>query len=126
LFLLFGLVESIDAGFFAERIFSALAAGDYNADGAVDAADYSLWKSTFGSRSRLPADGNADGVVDAADYVIWRNAVAPAGTNMRNAVPELSTICMAQLAALVLLLSPRQISKRSIAMKALAVRASRE
>ena len=66
--------------------------GDFNRDGQVDAADYSLWRSAFGSTSQLEADGNADGIVDAADYVVWRNhfttasaASAAAGTG---AVPE--------------------------------------
>lgn len=72
LFLLFGLVESLDPDFFADRMFPALKAGDYDANGLVDAADYNYWRSTFGSASRLAADGNSDGVVNAADYVIWR------------------------------------------------------
>ena len=36
LFLLFGLVESLDPNFFADRVFPALTPGDYNADGAVE------------------------------------------------------------------------------------------
>lgn len=76
LFLLFGLVESLDPDFFADRVFAPIAAGDYNADGAVDLKDYELWKTRFGSTTHLAADGNSDGRVDAADYTIWRNAYA--------------------------------------------------
>jgi hypothetical protein len=76
LFLLFGLVESLERSFFRDRMFPALDAGDFNADSIVDALDYDLWRSTFGSRTVLAADGNMDNVVDAADYVLWRNAVA--------------------------------------------------
>jgi hypothetical protein len=50
--------------------------GDYNLDGTVNAADYTTWKSTFGSAispSGNNADGNKNGIVDAADYVIWRD-----------------------------------------------------
>jgi hypothetical protein len=50
--------------------------GDYNLDGAVTAADYQQWRTTFGnsvSPASNFADGNSNGVVDAADYVIWRN-----------------------------------------------------
>jgi subtilisin family serine protease len=47
--------------------------GDFNRDTIVNRADYSLWKSTFGSTSDLRADGNGDGRVNAADYTVWRN-----------------------------------------------------
>lgn len=52
--------------------------GDYNQDMVVNAADYDVWRASFGTtRSGVHdapyADGNYDGVVDAADYVVWRN-----------------------------------------------------
>jgi PEP-CTERM motif/LVIVD repeat len=52
--------------------------GDYNQDMVVNAADYDVWRSTFGttrsSAHDAPyADGNYDGIVNAADYVVWRN-----------------------------------------------------
>ena len=52
--------------------------GDYNLSGVVDAADYVLWRDTFGSMSDLWADGSGpsvgvpNGVVDQADYDFWR------------------------------------------------------
>ena len=69
MFLLFGLVESLDPNFFADRMFPGLMPGDYNADGAVNQADYTYWRSTLGSLNRLAADGNNNNQVDAADYV---------------------------------------------------------
>jgi hypothetical protein len=46
--------------------------GDYNQDGAVDAADYTVWQDTRDSKTDLRADGNGDGVVDQADYDLWK------------------------------------------------------
>ncbi|MBC7856563.1 MAG: hypothetical protein IAF94_24300 [Pirellulaceae bacterium] len=46
--------------------------GDYNRDGFVDAADYTIWADQFGQTGpAVASDGNNDGVVDAADYTIW-------------------------------------------------------
>jgi hypothetical protein len=88
LFLLFGLVETLDANFFADRVFPALAPGDYNADGVVDQADYTYWRSTFASTNRLAADGSNSNLVDAADYVVWRKNMVAAGLGSGVNVPE--------------------------------------
>jgi hypothetical protein len=60
---------------FAENPVAAsppLSPGDFNHDGRVDASDYGLWRSDFGSTAALAADANGNGTVDAADYIIWR------------------------------------------------------
>lgn len=45
--------------------------GDYNGDGRVDAADYVVFRDTFGSMTDLRADGSDDMEINPADYVVW-------------------------------------------------------
>ncbi len=47
---------------------------DYDGDLDVDTDDYDLFVATFGSVVDLRADGNANGVIDAADYTVWRDS----------------------------------------------------
>jgi hypothetical protein len=70
--------------------------GDYNGNHFVDAADYLLWRKSFGSRANLTADGNNDGVITEADYTYWRqrygNPTAGAGAgSFFTSIPEPST-----------------------------------
>ena len=46
--------------------------GDYNFNGTVDAADYSVWRDTLGSTTDLRADGSGNGLVDEDDYTVWK------------------------------------------------------
>lgn len=70
-------------------------AGDYNANGKVDAADYILWRNSLGSTTALVADGNGNHIIDQGDYSIWRaNFGATSGTGAELAalnIPEPST-----------------------------------
>ncbi len=75
-----------------------VAPGDYNGDGTVDAADYTVWRHTLGSTSDLRADGNGDLVVDDADFSVWRSAfgstyVFGGGASLRAEVPEPASLC---------------------------------
>lgn len=76
--------------------------GDYNEDGVVDAADYTVWRNTRGQTGAgLVADGNGNGIVDAADLNTWRANFGQsdgngAGTSIA-AVPEPSTFALAAL-----------------------------
>ncbi len=89
LFLLFGLVESLEPDFFSDRIFAPILAGDYNLDGIVDAADYTVWQDTLGSSSDLRADGDLNGIVGMSDYALWlQNFGTTAGGGSFFTVPE--------------------------------------
>lgn len=55
--------------------------GDYNLDGSVDAADYTVWRDLLGLPVALGSgpDGDFDGQITEADYALWRaNFGAPA------------------------------------------------
>ena len=68
----------IDIGAFEYR---PTLAGDYNFNGIVDAADYTVWRDTLGSTTDLRADasgptvGTPNGIIDQADYDFWKSHV---------------------------------------------------
>jgi serralysin len=74
--------------------------GDYNHDGVVNAADYTVWRDSLGKMGTgLAADGNGDGVVNAADYTLWQThfgqtAGGGLGANANAAVPEPTSLLL--------------------------------
>ncbi len=48
------------------------ALGDFDGDGTVTAADYTVWRNTRGSTENLSADADGSKTIDAADYDVWR------------------------------------------------------
>jgi hypothetical protein len=77
--------------------------GDYNYDGRVNAADYVVWRNTFGSESLLDADGSGNGQINDADYHVWRSNFGLTSAHasvMTAAVPEPSAHCPLCLAAI--------------------------
>ena len=75
--------------------------GDFNVDGVVDAADYTVWRNSLGSTTLSAADADLNGVVDAADYEVWRanfGDFRPALNAAAN-VPEPAAIRMLLVAA---------------------------
>ena len=74
-----------------DAIFASLP-GDYNGDGAVDAADYVVWRKTLG-QAVTPfsgADGDGSGVVDTGDYATWRAnfGASAAAASISAVIPE--------------------------------------
>jgi len=72
-----------------------LTTGDYNGNGTVDAADYTVWRDTFGQTADNPgdgADGNSSGSIDSGDYQYWKdrfgNTVPMGAGSLATVVPE--------------------------------------
>ncbi|QDU57306.1 hypothetical protein [Aeoliella mucimassa] len=85
--------------------------GDYNGDGEVDLADYTVWRDSLGTTgSQLAADGYADGVVDLKDYQLWKTMFGSTSLSPESvtAVPEPAS--MVWLVALFAGLGVRRIA----------------
>ncbi|MEO0529730.1 MAG: hypothetical protein AAF266_04040 [Planctomycetota bacterium] len=79
-------------------------AGDYNRDGLVDAADYTLWRDSEGTTALFlssGADGDANGVIDAADESAWRERYGRAA-DFTVAIPEPSAAALVGFLVLTL------------------------
>ncbi|MEN0110830.1 MAG: choice-of-anchor Q domain-containing protein, partial [Planctomycetota bacterium] len=84
--------------------------GDYNGDGAVDAADYTRWRDAQGTADAA-ADGDGSGAVEAGDYAFWAARYGTASPEpLATIVPEPS---IAALVAMVLTLKPLEPGRRT-------------
>jgi autotransporter-associated beta strand protein len=96
--------------------------GDYNQNGIVDAADYTVWRdlvdNSQGVSPGSAADGSFDGQITAADYAVWKSmfgfARATGGQASYTAVPEpLSAMLLAIGMALAGCLSDNRCRRRA-------------
>lgn len=80
-------------------------AGDYNDDGSVDAADYTVWSDLKGSATSLPNETATLGSVTHEDYDVWRThfGETSVGGAASIAVPE--PVASSLLAAGLLMLA---------------------
>jgi hypothetical protein len=79
--------------FFNDLQIAAPLTGDYNHNGVVDAADYTVWRDTFGQAvpAGTGADGSGDGTVNLADYNVWKSSFGTglaAASQLPASVPE--------------------------------------
>lgn len=72
--------------------------GDFNADGMVNLADYTVWRNNLGATTEdaLNGAGSGDGVVDAIDYALWRENFGETSVAMlaQTSVPEPGTVVL--------------------------------
>jgi hypothetical protein len=75
--------------------------GDYNGNGVVDAADYTVWRDTLGQTVFWKgdgADGDQSGMIDEGDYLFWKEhfgEVVSSTSIVDTAVPECTSLLLA-------------------------------
>ena len=96
--------------------------GDFDRNGMVDTADYTLWRKTENMTGTLAADANGNGVVDSADYFIWRanfgksslasNALLTDASYSSVGVPEPASVTLFAAGVAISFLSVRRRARR--------------
>lgn len=71
--------------------------GDYNNDGVVDAADYTVWRDNLNQSVTLPNDPTP-GSVTQADYSVWANNFGQMSSAQSVAIPEPCSFALLALA----------------------------
>jgi hypothetical protein len=74
---------AVDIGSFELPVFVPGLAGDYNSDGIVNTADYTVWRNNLGTLISLPNEIVSFGAVTQEDYDVWKahyGDAAAAGT----------------------------------------------
>lgn len=87
-------------------------AGDYNIDGTVNAADYTIWRDHLNQNFQLPNEGGiTPGVVNQADYDFWKSRFgATSGSGSASpvaTVPEPASAVLALTLAYVIAIGVR-------------------
>lgn len=77
------------------------ARGDFDGDGSVDDADFTLWRNNFGASGSAPytlGDGDGDGSTTGSDFLIWQRELP---TTLISAIPEPATATLSLFAAAI-------------------------
>ncbi|MEX0612042.1 MAG: PEP-CTERM sorting domain-containing protein, partial [Pirellulales bacterium] len=79
----------------------AILAGDFNRDNVVDAADYGVWRKSYGQSvpQYTGGDGDGDGTIGDGDYNVWQTnfGTTAAGSGegrFSAAVPEPASVLL--------------------------------
>ncbi len=95
--------------FEGDVVYVAGTPGDFNNDGAVNLADYTIWRTNVGAtEDGLVLGGNGNGgVVDSSDYQLWRTSFGNLAAGLTAAqasatVPEPESVAVATTALLTL------------------------
>lgn len=94
---------------------SVVLAADFNSDGRVDAADYTIWRdnlNTATGATTATGDANGDGAVNSGDYAIWKSQFGSTSslTLAAENVPEPATcVLLAMLISVRILVARRRI-----------------
>ena len=88
-------------------------AGDFNDDGQVDAADYTVWRDNLGTSNSLSGNGTESGasagVVDQDDFNLWVSRFGQSSaSSTAAAVPEPSALILLATAFVACYCSARQ------------------
>lgn len=80
--------------------------GDYNNDGVVNLADYTVWRDNLGASDETALNGNGDGGgITVSDYTYWKSRFGDSNMSAvaevtAGQVPEPQTLALLALAAL--------------------------
>jgi autotransporter-associated beta strand protein len=86
-------------------------AGDYNQNGVVDAADYTVWRDNLGTSGPLPND-QLSGPIGQAHYQQWKNnfgaTLGSASSGGAAAVPEPASVGLAIMGCAMIVIVARR------------------
>ncbi len=78
-------------------------AGDYNQNGIVDAADYTVWRDNLGAPAGTLVNDVDGGVIGPAQYATWQSnfgAMLGSGSGAVGSVPEPSSLVLGMMLAI--------------------------
>lgn len=107
----------VSGGLVTVSVASAALLGDYNSNGIVDAADYTVWRNKSGTNTPVPNDGGLGTPIGPAHYTLWKQNFNPSGGAGSShalsvqAVPEPGTLLLSFIGSVfVLLKAARRVS----------------